>query len=42
MGAVKSAMHMFRSDWKIQTLFWSMLLCIGLIISLVCLLVRII
>jgi hypothetical protein len=42
MDAMKSIMHVVRSDRKVQTLFWSMLVCIGLIISLFCLMARIV
>jgi hypothetical protein len=42
MIARKSVLGMLKDDWKAKTLFWSMLVCIGLIVSLVVVLSRII
>ncbi len=40
MTAMKSVFGMVRHDWKTQALFWSMLLCAGLIVSMMMLLSR--
>ncbi|MHB8085797.1 MAG: hypothetical protein ACYDHZ_08225 [Dehalococcoidia bacterium] len=40
MTAMKSVMGMVKHDWKTQALFWSMLVCVGLIISMIVLLSR--
>ena len=42
MHTMKLIMHVVRSDWKVQTLFWSMLACICLIASLIYLIARMI
>jgi hypothetical protein len=39
---IKSILSMVRGDWKVQTLFWSMLVCIGLIVSMVVVLSRLV
>jgi hypothetical protein len=40
MTAMKSVFGMVRHDWKTQTLFWSMVVCAGLIVSMIVLLSR--
>ncbi len=40
MTAMKSVFGMVKHDWKTQALFWSMLVCAGLILSMVLLLSR--
>jgi hypothetical protein len=40
MTAMRSVFGMVKHDWKTQALFWSMLVCIGLIISMMVLLSR--
>jgi len=40
MTAMRSVFGMVKHDWKTQALFWSMLVCIGLIISMMELLSR--
>ncbi len=40
MTAMKSVLGPVKHDWKTQALFWSMLICVGLIISMRVLLSR--
>lgn len=37
---MKTILQMLRSDWKIQLLLWSMVLCIGLLLLTAVLLSR--
>jgi len=40
MIAKKSILGMVKTDWKVQTLFWSMLICMGLFIFMAVILSR--
>ena len=40
MSAMKSIVGTFRTDWKAQALFWSMVICGMLIISAVVIVAR--